>query len=232
LEALLPLLKTRQRLAWREAVRQWQALEARPANNASVLRPHQIMQTIGELAGKSAIYVTDVGQHQLWAAQYARHLQPRSFITSGGLGAMGFGYGAAIGASFAAAGRPVVHITGDGSFHMNLNEACTAVSYRAPVITVIFDNQGLGMVRQWQNALCGGRHCATEPRRATDYCKLAEGFGLPAFRCETLAEFALAFGQALQAGGPVWIVCKIDPAEAVLPMLLDETYDEGKEGVP
>jgi acetolactate synthase-1/2/3 large subunit len=168
-----------------------------------------------------------VGQHQLWAAQYARHLKPRSFLTSGGLGTMGYGYGAAIGAAMAAGDRPVIHITGDGSFHMNLNEACTAVSYHSPVVTVIFNNQVLGMVRQWQTVFYGKRYSSTDPHRQTDYIKLAEGFGLKAFRCTTLREFEEAFTQALSIAQngephrrrPVWIECLIDKDEKVLPMI-------------
>ena len=218
LEALLPLIDENTGTGWLGEIKTWQALDRTPEDDAQALKPHQILDAIGALAGEDAVYVTDVGQHQLWAAQYARHVRPRSFITSGGLGAMGFGYGAAIGAAMCAAGRPVVHITGDGSFHMNLNEACTAVSYRVPVITVIFNNRALGMVRQWQRALCAGRYSETELRRKTDYLKLAEGFGLPAFRCAALGGFENAFGQALKINGPSWIECVIDQEEQVYPM--------------
>jgi len=173
------------------------------------------MRAIGEIAGEGAIYVTDVGQHQLWAAQYARPLRPRSFLTSGGLGAMGYGYGAAIGAAFAAQGRPVIHITGDGSLHMNMAEACTAVSYNVPVVTVIFNNSVLGMVRQWQDAFFAGRHASTEPDRKTDYVKVAEGFGLKGFRCTDLKQFEEAFAKALRLNAPVWIECVIDREEKV-----------------
>ena len=228
LEQLLPLVRPASRPAWREQIRAWQAEDYRPKDDAAQLKPHQVMRAISALAGKDAVYVTDVGQHQLWAAQYCRHLRPRSFLTSGGLGAMGFGYGAAIGASFGLPGgfgsRPVVHITGDGSFHMNLNEACTAVSYGVPVITVIMNNRALGMVRQWQEACFGGRYSETEPARRTDFTLLAAGFGLPAFRCANLAEFEEAFIKALAIAkgenpGPVWIECLIDRDEKVLPMM-------------
>jgi len=222
LAQLLPLIGEKKRPEWRAQVEQWRARNYRPEDGDSALRPHQIMRAISDLAGEDAVYVTDVGQHQLWAAQYARHLKPRSFLTSGGLGAMGFGYGAAIGAALALPAesrRPVVHITGDGSFHMNMNEACTAVSYNAPVITVIFNNQVLGMVRQWQSAFHGGRYCATDPQRVTDYVKLAEGFGLPGFRCHDLRQFREAFAHALTLGGPCWIECLVDKDEKVLPMV-------------
>jgi len=226
LARLLPWIEEKQRPAWRAQIARWKARDYRPKDDGSALRPHQVMGAISEIAGEDAIYVTDVGQHQLWAAQYARHLKPRSFLTSGGLGTMGFGYGAAIGAALRAQGRPVVHITGDGSFHMNLNEACTAVSYRAPVVTVIFNNQVLGMVRQWQAAFCGARYCATEPHRVTDYVKVAEGFGLPGFRCHDVKQFREAFAHALALGGPAWIECLIDKDEKVLPMIPEGGYME------
>jgi acetolactate synthase-1/2/3 large subunit len=160
----------------------------------------------------------------MWAAQFARGIRPRSFFTSGGLGAMGFGYGAALGAQIGAGGgsartRPVIHITGDGSFHMNLNEVCTAVSYRLPVITVIFNNQTLGMVRQWQTAFYDAHYSATTLERATDYLKVAEGFGAMGMRATTIGEFEAAFARALETDGPVWIECVIDRDEQVLPMI-------------
>jgi acetolactate synthase-1/2/3 large subunit len=137
---------------------------------------------------------------------------------------MGFGYGAAIGAQIGAGGgserkRPVIHITGDGSFHMNLNEACTAVSYRLPVISVIFNNQTLGMVRQLQRVFYDEHYAATTLDRATDYVKVAEGFGATGIRATTIAEFRAAFARALTVEGPVWIECVIDRDEQVLPMI-------------
>ena len=220
LQQLLPLVDEAKHPAWMEQVRAWQAQDYRPKDDADRLRPHQVIGKICELAGPEALYVTDVGQHQMWATQYIRHVKPRSFLTSGGLGTMGFGYGAALGAAVAAEGkRPVIHITGDGSFHMNLNEACTAVSYRLPVVTVIFNNQVLGMVRQWQAAFYGKRYSSTDPHRQTDYVKVAEGFGAKGYRCATLDEFSSAFAEALKAEGPVWIECLIDKDEKVLPMI-------------
>ena len=166
------------------------------------------------------MYVTDVGQHQMWAAQYLRHTKSRGFITSGGLGTMGFGYGAAIGAQMALGRQQrVVMFTGDASFHMNLNEACTAVSYELPIITVIFNNSVLGMVRQWQTSFYGKRYSQTDPHRKTDFVKLADGFGLKGYRCTNLPEFQEAFADALQQKGPTWIECIIDKDEKVLPMI-------------
>ena len=220
LQMLLPRIERAQHPEWITDIHAWQSSDYRPRDDKRVLHPHQLIGTICELAGPDAVYVTDVGQHQMWAAQYIRHVRPRSFLTSGGLGTMGFGYGAAIGAKIAVGDtRPVVHITGDGSFHMNLNEACTAVSYDLPVITVIFNNTVLGMVRQWQTVFYGKRYSSTDPHRQTDYVKLAEGFGAKGRQCRTLAEFSEAFAWALKEKGPVWIECLINKDERVLPMI-------------
>lgn len=188
--------------------------------NKDTLTGPYIMEKIYEVTEGDAIISTDVGQHQMWAAQYLRHVKSRGFLTSGGLGTMGFGYGAALGAQVAVGRKtPVIMLTGDGSFHMNLNEACTAVSYDLPVITVLFNNQVLGMVRQWQTAFYGCRYSSTDPHRKTDYVKLAAGFGLKGYHCETLAQFRAAFAEALAAKKPAWIECVIDKDERVLPMI-------------
>ncbi len=219
LAKLLPEVREAAHPEWMEQIRRWQASDYRPKDDDSRLKPHQIMQAIDELSGGDTIYVTDVGQHQMWAAQYVKHVRSMSFLTSGGLGTMGYGYGAAIGAKIAAPDRPVVHITGDGSFHMNLNEACTAVSYQLPIITVIMNNQVLGMVRQWQKAFYGGRYSSTDPHRRTDFVKVIEGFGGKGYRCATIAEFRSAFAEAQKQSVPVWIDCAIDKDERVLPMI-------------
>ena len=179
LRAMLPMIEPAQHDEWMALIHDWQSHDYHPKSDPSRLMPHQVIGEVCSQCGPEAVYVTDVGQHQMWAAQYLRHAKSRGFITSGGLGTMGFGYGAAIGAQMAL-GRDqrVVMFTGDGSFHMNLNEACTAVSYELPIITVIFNNQVLGMVRQWQTSFYGKRYSQTDPHRKTDYVKLAEGFGL------------------------------------------------------
>jgi acetolactate synthase-1/2/3 large subunit len=220
LRAMLPLIQKTTHPEWMAEIADWQKKDYHPQDDDSRLMPHQIIGEVCEQCGPEAVYVTDVGQHQMWAAQYVRHVKSRGFITSGGLGTMGFGYGAAIGAQMAL-GRDqrVVHFTGDGSFHMNLNEACTAVSYELPIITVIFNNQVLGMVRQWQTSFYGKRYSQTDPHRKTDYVKLAEGFGLQGYHCENLAEFRAAFAEALTHKGPTWIECVIDKDEKVLPMI-------------
>ena len=210
LNAMLPLIEEKKHPEWIESIRDWQCHDYRPKSDASRLMPHQVIGEICSQCGPDTVYVTDVGQHQMWAAQYIQHVKSRGFITSGGLGTMGFGYGAAIGAQTALGNdQRVVMLTGDGSFHMNLNEACTAVSYELPIITVIFNNQVLGMVRQWQTSFYGKRYSQTDPGRKTDYVKLAEGFGLKGYHCENLAEFSAAFAEALKRKGPTWIECMI-----------------------
>ena len=220
LQAMLPMIEPKTHPAWMDQIHDWQAHDYHPVSDASRLMPHQVIGEICSQCGPEAVYVTDVGQHQMWAAQYLRHAKSRGFITSGGLGTMGFGYGAAIGAQMAL-GRDqrVVMLTGDGSFHMNLNEACTAVSYNLPIITVIFNNQVLGMVRQWQTAFYGRRYSQTDPHRKTNFVKLAEGFGLKGYHCEDLAQFQAAFAEALKNEGPTWIECMIGKDEKVLPMI-------------
>ena len=220
LQAILPHVKEAKHADWMDQIHTWQAMDYKPVDSDTELKPHQIINEICEQAGPEAVYVTDVGQHQMWAAQYLHHTKSRGFLTSGGLGTMGFGYGAAIGAQMAL-GRDarVVMLTGDGSFHMNLNEGCTAVSYDLPIITVIFNNQVLGMVRQWQTTFYEKRYSDTDPHRKTDFVKLAEAFGAKGYRATTPAEFKVAFTDAMKQQGPSWIDCRIDKDEKVLPMI-------------
>ena len=220
LQAILPHVKEAKHTDWMDQIHAWQAMDYKPVDSDTELKPHQIINEICEQAGPEAVYVTDVGQHQMWAAQYLHHTKSRGFLTSGGLGTMGFGYGAAIGAQMAL-GRDarVVMLTGDGSFHMNLNEGCTAVSYDLPIITVIFNNQVLGMVRQWQTTFYEKRYSDTDPHRKTDFVKLAEAFGAKGYRATTPAEFKAAFADAMEQHGPSWIDCRIGKDEKVLPMI-------------
>ena len=220
LQAILPHVKEAKHTDWMDQIHAWQAMDYKPVDSDTELKPHQIINEICEQAGPEAVYVTDVGQHQMWAAQYLHHTKSRGFLTSGGLGTMGFGYGAAIGAQMAL-GRDarVVMLTGDGSFHMNLNEGCTAVSYDLPIITVIFNNQVLGMVRQWQTTFYEKRYSDTDPHRKTDFVKLAEAFGAKGYRATTPAEFKVAFTDAMKQQGPSWIDCRIGKDEKVLPMI-------------
>lgn len=220
LQSLIPLVEGKERPEWLETIGNWKKeYDIINGKNITGIRPVEIMEVIGEKCGSDAVIATDVGQHQMWAAQFCRKTRPRGFITSGGLGTMGFGYGAAIGAKIALPDATVFHITSDGSFHMNMNEACTAVSNNLKVITVIFDNKVLGMVRQWQTSFYNRHYISTQPERKTDYVKVAEGFGARGFRAETKEEFEKVLDEALAGEGPAWIVCPIDREERVLPMI-------------
>ena len=139
--------------------------------------PLAILQTLRRLTPDDVIVATDVGQHQMWTAQHFEMRAPRTFLTSGGLGTMGYGLGAAIGAQCGCPGRQVVLVSGDGSFHMNLNELTTLASYELPIVVLVMNNRVLGMVRQWQKVFYGRRFSATDPHRKTDLVKLAEAFG-------------------------------------------------------
>ena len=220
LEALLPMVDKNDHTQWKAQIDIWkERMDYHAKDDDSVLRPHQIMTKIDELIAADDIVATDVGQHQMWAAQYTHRRLPRTFLTSGGLGTMGYGYGAAIGAQIAKPSKRVIHVTGDGSFHMNLQEMCTAVSYHLPVITVVVNNTVLGMVRQWQTSFYGQRYSNTDPHRATDFVKLAEAFGAKGLRATNLAEFDAAMREALASDGPVIIDAQVDKNERVLPFI-------------
>lgn len=219
LTALLPLIKKNDHADWVSQSTEWKKKTGDVKSQDAELHPSEIIQSICDMTDKETIYVTDVGQHQMWAAQYLKHERTEDFITSGGLGTMGFGYGAAIGAQIGCPEKRVIHFTGDGSFHMNLNEACTAVSQDLPIITVIMNNRVLGMVYQWQTSFYGKRYAATTPERKTNFPKLAEAFGAKGFSASNPAEFEEVFKKALQEKGPVWIDCAISREERVLPMI-------------
>ncbi|WP_099204891.1 biosynthetic-type acetolactate synthase large subunit [Scatolibacter rhodanostii] len=219
LQKLIPMLDDTKHPNWIHQIDEWKKADYQEVDSETKLKPHQIIGAITEAVGEDGIMATDVGQHQMWAVQYCCRTRPRSFLTSGGLGTMGFGYGAAIGAKVAQPQRKVVHITGDGSFHMNMNEVATAVSYKIPVVTVVINNDVLGMVRQWQHSFYDDRYSNTTLSRATDYVKTAEGFGAKGYRAETIAEFKKVLQEALEVDGPVWIECPIGRDEQVLPMI-------------
>ena len=220
LEKVMPYIKEAKHDAWRAQIAEWQTkLDYVPKDDESVIHPHQLLRTVAEETPEDTIIATDVGQHQLWSAQYNGRKHVRQFLTSGGLGTMGFGYGAALGAQVAFPDRTVVHITGDGSFHMNLNEICTAVSHNLPVITIIMNNRVLGNVRQWQTMFYGSRYSQTDPHRKTDYVKLADAFGARGFRVSNIAELRDALREAMKRTGPVLIDAQIDKDERVLPMI-------------
>ena len=183
-------------------------------------------QTKGE-----AIISTEVGQHQMWAEQFYKYTKPRTFLTSGGLGTMGYGLGAALGAKSGRKDKVVVNIAGDGCFRMNMNEIATAVRHNIPVIQVVINNHVLGMVRQWQNLFYGQRYSATVLNDAVDFVKLAEAMGAEGIRATTQEEFKSAFEKAMNLGRPVVIDCQIDSDDKVWPMVapgaaISEAFDE------
>ncbi len=190
-----------------------------PLKQDGTLQPHEILETISALTQGEAIIATDVGQHQMWSAQYYHFSRPGQLITSGGFGTMGFGLGAAMGAKLGNGEKPVVLCTGDGSFRMNCHEMATLAHYRIPVIIVLFNNHTLGMVRQWQNLIYDKRFSQSDLEFGPDFIKLAEAYGLPGQRCATQAELEVAFRQALDQGGPYFLECAIDKDAMVHPMI-------------
>ena len=186
---------------------------------------HKILIEAARLAPKDAIVVTDVGQHQMWTAQYYPVEHPRTFCTSGGLGTMGYGLGAAIGAA-KATGKHVILVTGDGCFNMNLNELSTAVTQGVPVTILLMNNHALGMVRQWQKLFYGRRFSQTDVRKKTDYVKFAESFGAKGLRIRSEAEIEGVLKEAFETPSPVVVDCCIGSDENVLPMIKPgQTYD-------
>ena len=215
--------KTSKKPAWIAQVNKLKAEEETIASEIAQaakapLTPKMVFDVINEEKLPKTVIATDVGQHQMWAAQYAHFDGPRRIVSSGGLGTMGFGLGAAIGA-YTATKDPVVLITGDGSFGMNLNELATAVTYDIPVVIVLMNNGVLGMVRQWQTLFFGKRYSSTILNRKTNFTKLAESFGADGYHAETAVEFRRAFKRAVEKGKTALIEVCIDKDELVLPML-------------
>ena len=183
------------------------------------LTPKQVLETIRRLAPRDSIVATDVGQHQMWSIQHFHFDYPGQLLTSGGFGTMGFGLGAAIGAKVGNPDKVVIHTTGDGCFRMNCHELATVEHYQLPIITVVFNNGTLGMVRQWQHLIYRERYSQTTLDRGPDFVKLAEAYGLAGFRATTMAEMEEAFHQALEAGRGCVIDCVLDMDEMVRPMV-------------
>jgi acetolactate synthase-1/2/3 large subunit len=183
------------------------------------LTPKQISDTVARVAPWDTIVATDVGQHQMWAIQHFHYDYPGQLLTSGGFGSMGFGLGAAIGGKLGNPDKTVLHITGDGSFRMNCHELATVAYYGLPIITIIFDNRTLGMVRQWQTLIYDHRYCETDIAVEPDFVKLAEAYGLSGRRVSTVADFEDALKEALACGHGYVIDCVIDVDEKVRPMV-------------
>lgn len=181
--------------------------------------PQEVLEAINEIKADDDIIATDVGQHQMWVAQYSKIEARKTLLTSGGMGTMGFGMGAAIGAQVSHPDKRVFLITGDGSFHMNLNELVTMKSYDLPVVIVVMNNSVLGMVRQWQKLFYGSRFSQTNPHRATDFVKLANAFGVEGMRITKPEEIKPVLQKAVDLKKPVVVDCVISPDVNVLPMI-------------
>ena len=218
LEALLERLPKIERPEWLSQIQQWRD-EAPIPYAPKGLRPQHIIERLSALCKDNTIVATDVGQHQMWTAQFYRFRSPRTFLTSGGLGTMGFGLGAAIGAKVANPHRPVVLVTGDGSFRMNLNELTTIARYKIPVVILLMNNHTLGMVRQWQSLFFEKRYSQTSLPEDVDFCKIAEAFGVPSWRLTERQDVDRALTWALGCGGAAFVECTIDTNEKVLPMV-------------
>ena len=198
--------------------------------NRDTLNGPLIMEKIYEITKGDAIITTDVGQHQMWAAQHYKFKEPRTLLTSGGLGTMGYGLGACIGAKVGRKDKTVVNIAGDGCFRMNMNEVATATRYNIPIIEVIFNNHVLGMVRQWQDLFYGQRYSATVLDDQVDFVKVSEGMGAKAYSVDTIEEFEKAFKEAVELNIPCVIDCHIDREDKVFPMVspgaaISEAFD-------
>lgn len=209
---------------WNADVSEWSTHVPAMYSKKTALHPRFVLETVHDRLGDDAIIATEVGQHQMWVAQFYPFSKARTFLTSGGLGTMGYGTGAAMGAQVACPDRQVVHIAGDGSFRMNLNELATISYYNIPVVIIVANNGTLGMVRQWQKLFYGKRYSATTLDRPPDFVKLADAFGIRGYRAKTEAEFADAFSKAVSARAdgtrtPAIIDCHMDIDEMVLPMV-------------
>lgn len=183
------------------------------------VNPQTLIEKIDEMTNDDAIVVTDVGQHQLWAAQFYKFKQPRTLLSSGGLGTMGYSMGAAIGGQMGCPQKQVVMFAGDGGFHMNLSELATMASYNVPVKMFIMNNEVLGMVRQWQKLFYENRFSDTDPHRATDFVKVAEAFGVKGLRINTNEDIDAVLKEAFEYQGPVLVDCRISKDSNVLPMI-------------
>ena len=215
---------------WIEKIMEYKEKYPLSYNQSALTGPFVVEEVYRQTNG-DAIITTEVGQHQMWAAQYYKYTEPRTLLTSGGLGTMGYGLGASLGAKVGMPHKTVVNIAGDGCFRMNMNELATAARFNIPVIQVVVNNHVLGMVRQWQNLFYGQRYSATVLNDAVDFVKLAEAMGATGIRATTKEEFSEAFAKALNADGPVLIDCQIDLDDKVWPMVapgaaISEAFDE------
>jgi len=213
------MLSPQEHKPWMQQVNEFKNKYPLSYSNGKDLKPQYVISRVGEIKKSGDIIVTEVGQHQMWACQYIPYEKPRTLITSGGLGTMGFGLGAAIGAAIGCPDKRVFNIAGDGCFRMNNIELATAMEYNVPIIEVIINNHTLGMVRQWQTLFYGKRYSNTTLNRKTDFVKLAEAHQATAFNVTTKEEFEDAIQKALIINGPVVINCEVEMDDKVFPMI-------------
>lgn len=230
LRRLLEMIPEEEHPEWIEHIQEMKAKYPLTYDHSQLTGPY-IIEKLYEITNGDAIISTDVGQHQMWAAQYFKYKEPRTFLTSGGLGTMGYGLGAAIGAKMGRPDKTVVNIAGDGCFRMNMNEIATAVRCHKQLLQIVMNNHVLGMVRQWQTLFYGQRYSHTVLNDAVDFVKIAEGMGAKAIRITKMEEVEPVLKEALNSDGPVVLDCWIDQDLSVFPMVpaganLDDVFDE------
>lgn len=221
LNRLIPSVEKKERKEWIEQIQAWkkeypECYDKKPEHS---INPKFICECINKIAGENTFITTEVGQHQMWTAQFYPFTKPRTFITSGGLGTMGFGTGAAMGVQFADKNNRVVHIAGDGSFRMNCNELATIQHYNLPIVIIVVDNHALGNVRMWQRLFYGKRFSQTTLDFGPDWCKLADAYGIKGYKASNAKEFEKVFKEAFEAKKPAVIDADVDIDEMVLPMV-------------
>ena len=230
LERLIPRLEKTDRSEWLASVQELSRKYPLKYDESLLTGPGIVHDIYEETKGE-AVIVTEVGQHQMWAAQFYKYRHPHQLLTSGGLGTMGYGLGAAIGAKVGCPDRTVINVAGDGCLRMNMNELATAGRYQIPVIEVVINNHVLGMVRQWQTLFYGKRYSQTVLQDAVDFVKVAEAMGCRGYRVERKEDFLPVLREAIACGGPVLIDCIIDQDDKVFPMVpaghaIDEAFDQ------
>lgn len=221
LNEILKLVKPKENIEWQNRIKELKEFSKKSIDQnmpKDELNPYTLIKEVSKHTSDDTKIVTDVGQHQMWVAQYYEFKKPRTFITSGGLGTMGFGLGAAIGSAMYTNERTVL-FTGDGSFGMNLNELATVATQNLPIVIILMNNGVLGMVRQWQNLFFDKHYSQTVLERKTDFVKLAEAFGIKGYRISDVSQMKDVIDQAFKEKGPVLVDCYIDKDEFVLPML-------------
>ena len=229
LQDLNKRLEKQEHREWMETIRELKEKYPLKYDDSRLSCPY-VIETIDQVTGGDAIITTDVGQHQMWAAQYYHYVRPRTFLSSGGLGTMGYGLGACIGAQLGQPDKLCINIAGDGCFRMNMNELATASRYNIPIIQLVINNHVLGMVRQWQTLFYGKRYSQTVLNDKVDFCKVAEALGCAAIRVTRKEEVAPALEKAIAMKAPVLIECMIPEDDKVFPMVpagapIDEVFD-------